>query len=157
MNMTNQPSPFSREKTVLLGSAAGLGMGRGRSSRPVLTPMLTPVPKDPHAQVQGCGRAGAWEPGWGEPRPQDGTLGLQGGGGRPQELREGPAPMGPSPAGSRTAPSACLCPLGPLTLGLRPANTGAGGGWNTGLGCLPQTPRSFSLLWVSRHSSKLLP
>lgn len=155
--MTNQPSPFYREKTVLLSSAAGLGVGRGRSSWPVLTPVLTPVPEDARAQVQGCGRAGAWGPGWEEPRPQDGTLGLQGGGGRPQELGEGPAPTGPGPASSRTAPSACIRPLGPLTLGLWPANAGTGGGWNTGLGCSPQTPRSFSLLWVSRHSSKLLP
>ena len=156
--MTNQPGPFSREKTMLLSSAAGLGVGRGRSSRPVLTPVLTPVPEDPRAQVQGCGREGAWEPGWEEPCPQDGTLGLQGGGGRPQELGEGPAPTGPGPAGSHTAPpTVCLRPLVPLTLGLRPANAATGGGWNTELGCSPQTPRSFSLLWVSRHSSKLLP
>ena len=87
----------------------------------------------------------------------DGTLGPPGGGGRPQELGEGPAPMGPGPAGSRAAPSACPHPLGPLTLGLRPADTGAGGGWNTGLGVLTPNARSLSLLWVSRHSSKLLP
>lgn len=102
--MTNQPGPFPGEKTVLLGSAAGLVVGRGRSSRPVLTPVLTPVPEDPRAQVQGCGRAGAWEPGWEEPRPQDGTLGLQEGGGRPQELGEGPAPTGPGPAAAAQPP-----------------------------------------------------
>ena len=44
--------------------------------------------------------------------------------------------MGPGPASSHTVPSACPHPLGPLTLGLWPADTGVGRGWNTGLGVL---------------------
>lgn len=58
--------------------------GAQQASSPCSQPMCTPGPEDPRARVQGCGRAGAWEPGWKEPRPQMAPWGHRGEVGAPK-------------------------------------------------------------------------
>lgn len=78
------------------------------------------------AWVQCCGRAGAWEPGWEEPRPHMASWGHRGGGGRPQQLGEGPAPVGPLCLSSPTGP-ADSGPVGSRHWGRRGLEHWAGG------------------------------